>query len=90
MWGQWNVTSAPTETEKEAYRIAGTSFKKVLNELRHVIEKDLTSLEKKLEFAWYDLAVIGELDLRPASIRAWLVAGGRTGGTAGAPAFVTT
>lgn len=38
---------------------------------------EIRSLEPKIAFEWADLAQISELDLRPTSIKAWLVAGGR-------------
>ena len=41
-------------------------------------EKELKSREPKIAFEWADLAEIGERDLRPNCIKAWLVAGGRT------------
>ena len=33
------------------------------------------SREPTLTFDWIDVAAVGDIDLRPASIRAWLVAG---------------
>lgn len=39
---------------------------------------EIKSLESKIEFEWVDLAQLNELDLRPTSIKAWLIAGGRT------------
>jgi Mg2+ and Co2+ transporter CorA len=48
---QWNVTSAPTQTQRDAYRHAGTEFTKVLADLRDLIESGLAGLEHKLEQA---------------------------------------
>jgi photosystem II stability/assembly factor-like uncharacterized protein len=48
---QWHTTAAPTKTERDAYRYAGQEFAKTLADLRSLIEKDLTELEKKLEAA---------------------------------------
>ncbi len=48
---QWYVTSAPTQTQRDAYKYAGTEFTKVLAELRKLMEQDLTQLENKLEAA---------------------------------------
>ncbi|UCC32535.1 MAG: hypothetical protein JSU86_09675 [Phycisphaerales bacterium] len=48
---QWYVTSAPTQTQRDAYRYAGTEFTELLAELRKLIEEDLTGLEEKLEAA---------------------------------------
>jgi hypothetical protein len=46
---QWNTTSAPTQTQRDAYQYAGTEFAAVLAELRTLIEDDLARLEAKLE-----------------------------------------
>ena len=48
---QWRTTSAPTETQREAYRHAATEFAEVLAGLRTLIETDLAQLEDKLEAA---------------------------------------
>ena len=48
---QWRTTSAPTQTQREAYRYAGLEFTELLGELRVLIEKDLKQLEDKLEAA---------------------------------------
>ncbi|MFQ5495250.1 MAG: glycosyl hydrolase, partial [Phycisphaerae bacterium] len=48
---QWYATSAPTQTQRDAYRHAGEQFTKVLAEMRELIEKDLVGLESKLEDA---------------------------------------
>jgi Mg2+ and Co2+ transporter CorA len=48
---QWSVTSPPTQTERDAYRYAGTEFTKVLSELRKLVQEDLTGLEARLEAA---------------------------------------
>lgn len=47
---QWNATSAPTQTEQDAYRYAGTAFAEALGELRALAD-DLGKLEAKLEAA---------------------------------------
>jgi hypothetical protein len=44
----WDVTSAPNETYREAYRIAAKQFGPVLAELK-VIDQQVTALEKQLE-----------------------------------------
>jgi len=46
---QWNVTSAPTQTQRDAYRQAGEEFAGLLTELRTLMEEDLTKLEENLE-----------------------------------------
>ena len=48
---QWYTTSAPTQTERDAYRIAGEAFAPVLAQLRALVEQDLGALEQKLEAA---------------------------------------
>ncbi|MCH2102156.1 MAG: glycosyl hydrolase, partial [Planctomycetes bacterium] len=45
----WNTTGAPTETEKQAYEIAGRAFAKTLAELRDIVEKDIPEIESALE-----------------------------------------
>ncbi len=47
------------------------------------------SLEEKIGFGWYDLASLHEVDLKPASIKAWLMAGGRSEHTGGDLPFVS-
>ena len=48
---QWNTTSAPTRTERDAYRHAGAAFSSLLGDLRELVEKDLSGLESRLEAA---------------------------------------
>ena len=48
---QWYVTSAPTQTQQDAYRYAGTEFTELLAELRKLVDEDLTGLEERLEAA---------------------------------------
>ena len=48
---QWRSTSAPTGTNREAYRIASEEFGPVLGNLRQIIETDLPALEQQLEAA---------------------------------------
>ena len=45
----WYVTSAPTQTQRDAYRDAGDAFTQVLGDLRTLIEQDLAALEAKFE-----------------------------------------
>ena len=49
MSGQWGVTSAPTRTQRDAYRYAGEAFTVLLVDLRRLVEVDLVALEEKLE-----------------------------------------
>ncbi len=46
----------------------------------------IQSREPEIAFDWIDLAAIGDLDLRPTSIRAWLVAGAQSEGSFFVPA----
>ncbi|MCP5518554.1 MAG: glycosyl hydrolase [Verrucomicrobiales bacterium] len=48
---QWNVTSAPTRTERDAYQYAGEAFAEVLEKYRRLVEDDLRALEARLEAA---------------------------------------
>jgi hypothetical protein len=48
---QWHVTSAPTQTQLDQYRLCGEAFSEVLAKLRTLVEKDLAALEQKLEDA---------------------------------------
>ena len=48
---QWSSSSAPTQTNIDAYRIAGKAFGKTLADLQRLIEQDLVALEEKMEQA---------------------------------------
>jgi photosystem II stability/assembly factor-like uncharacterized protein len=48
---QWNVTSAPTDTQRDGYRYAASELAPVLDDLRTLIDTDLTDLEQQLEAA---------------------------------------
>ncbi len=41
-------------------------------------DAEVISREPGVTFGWFELAQVPEVDLRPASIKAWLAAGGRT------------
>ena len=45
----WSSTSAPTTTQRDALKIAGTAFKPTLSKIKKLIETDLANFEKKLE-----------------------------------------
>jgi photosystem II stability/assembly factor-like uncharacterized protein len=51
VWGQWTSSSAPTNTNRDAYRFAAEEFEPVLDELRVLIETDLRELEQSMESA---------------------------------------
>jgi photosystem II stability/assembly factor-like uncharacterized protein len=44
-------TAAPTQTQKQHYEVAAQEFEAVLNQLRPLVEGDLTKLEKAMEAA---------------------------------------
>ena len=46
---QWSSSAAPTETNRQAYEIAGAAFSEVLADLRRLVEGDLAALEETLE-----------------------------------------
>ncbi len=47
----WYSTAAPTQTQQDAYRIAGAAFENQLAALRTLVTGDLASLERELEAA---------------------------------------
>jgi len=47
----WGSTSAPTQTQRDALRIAGTEFKPMLERLRKIRSEGIPALEEKLERA---------------------------------------
>ncbi len=49
--GHWSSTSAPTTTQRDAYRWAGEAFTRVLAALTTLIETELANLETELEKA---------------------------------------
>jgi hypothetical protein len=49
--GEWESTSAPTETHRRNYAIAATQFEGMLGKLRTLVEVDLKALEQKAEAA---------------------------------------
>ena len=48
---QWRVTTAPTQTHRDAYKFAGEAFGKLLGEFHTLAEKELPALEAKFEKA---------------------------------------
>lgn len=49
LWGTWEVTSDPTTTQVEAYRIASEEFAPLLARLKTVVESDIRGLESELD-----------------------------------------
>ena len=49
IWGQWRTTGAPTETQKQSYQVALDQFGPIYTRLKKLVEKDLKSMEAKLE-----------------------------------------
>lgn len=48
---QWRSTSAPTQTQRDAYNIAAEEFPPVLDKLKEVVKVDVPRIEKMLEEA---------------------------------------
>jgi photosystem II stability/assembly factor-like uncharacterized protein len=48
---QWRSTSAPTQTMREQFTIAGDAFRPVLERLKKLVEQDLKKLEHAMEKA---------------------------------------
>lgn len=51
LWGTRKITTAPTETQRQALALAGRQFGPLLSELRALMEGDLAKLESTLEKA---------------------------------------
>ncbi len=51
VFGVAGSTSAPTQTQRDALKIASEEFKPVLAEIRSLMENDIKNLERKLEAA---------------------------------------
>ncbi|MGA7614249.1 MAG: glycosyl hydrolase [Thermoanaerobaculia bacterium] len=49
--GQWNTTSAPTQTQIDAYNAAAKEFAPVLNDLRTIVDVDLKNVQDAMEKA---------------------------------------
>ena len=49
--GQWSSSSAPTQTNLDAYSIAGGAFARVLPQLQGLIENELAAIEAELDAA---------------------------------------
>ncbi|MEM7660128.1 MAG: glycosyl hydrolase, partial [Bacteroidota bacterium] len=48
MYGMYSTTSAPTQTQKDGYKIAAAQFEPVMKELKEVV-KQIEAMESKLE-----------------------------------------
>jgi len=49
IYEQLRSTSAPTQTQKDAYEIVADEFSKLLKKLRKLVKEDVAAIEKKLE-----------------------------------------
>lgn len=47
----WTSTSAPTQTQRDALRIADEEFKPIVSALRNLMDNDIKNFERKLEAA---------------------------------------
>ena len=48
-WGMWKSTSAPTQTQRNAYEIVAEEFSPILQSVKKLSEEDVKEIEKKLE-----------------------------------------
>jgi photosystem II stability/assembly factor-like uncharacterized protein len=46
---QWRSTSAPTQSQREAFQIVAEEFPPILQALKQIVEEDVKKIEKKLE-----------------------------------------
>ncbi len=51
IYDEWMSTSAPTQTQKDAYEIAGDEFAPILDRLKHINNVGLKNLKDKMEQA---------------------------------------
>lgn len=49
VWGLWSTTSAPTQTQRDAVKIASEEFEVQLEKLKKLINVDLKALEDKMD-----------------------------------------
>ncbi len=49
LWGIWSTDNNPTDTQKEAYRIASEQITSVIEKLRQIISVDINSLKSELQ-----------------------------------------
>lgn len=49
VYEQWRSTSAPTQTQRDAYEIVADEFSLVLEDLKKLVKEDTVRIEKKLE-----------------------------------------
>jgi len=49
IWDQWDSTSAPTQTQRDAYAIAAEAFAPLLQKVKAIAEVDVKKIEQKLE-----------------------------------------
>jgi len=49
VYGQWGVSTAPTQTMRDGYRYAADAFEQALTDLRRIADRDLVALERELE-----------------------------------------
>lgn len=49
LWGIWSTSSEPTQTQKDAYRIASMQLVPILDSIREISHKDIKELMNQLE-----------------------------------------
>ena len=51
VYGLWESSSAPTETMKQSYKVAGDLFGTIYPKIKQIGEDSIPSIERKLEKA---------------------------------------
>jgi len=49
IYEQWRSTSAPTQSQRDAYNIVAEEFSPILQIVKKLVEEDVRKIEKKLE-----------------------------------------
>ena len=49
LWGLWSTNNAPTDTQKDAYKIAGEQLSPVIDTLKQIISTDIATLKAELQ-----------------------------------------
>lgn len=49
IYDQWRSTSAPTQSQRDTFRIVSEEFPSILDALRKIVEEDVKKIERKLE-----------------------------------------
>ncbi len=49
LWGLWSTNNAPTDTQKDAYKIAGEQLSPVIDTLKQMLSTDIATLKAELQ-----------------------------------------